>query len=518
LIFPALEQAYLALRSVKARAKHVVLLSDGRTYPDDYEGLVRKMVDAQITVSSVAVGASADQELLRNIANWGKGHEYLVADPKELPQIFVTEAKNAATAPFDEKAIRPIVKSPAFLNGVDLTRLPALKGFTATVMKDSALEMIATPDGDPLLAFWPVGLGRTAVFTSDVRIAGARTGSGGRATVHSSPRSSAYSSGSGTPALALDVAPGPFAVRPGPWHCRRGRDGRGATICCTRSSGSAPGPARRVSSGSSGCSGPLRSHGDRGRAPDAERTMVARTGLMLVTRAICRIRWRMRFQPPDEDLLKAIAAATAVPGGRRPQRSPTRPATAGRSAPDLAGAAGARTGALWFVDLLLRRIRVFENGISLRVPLHLCHFRFCSRLQKTKAQLVECHLPRAAPDQLSELCWLDSPTGRSAGRCDALFHNAGSALPDRRPGRGLQAPLVAGGAAALFRPVKHGTPARHPVSGEALLRILDPAVRNGCPVPGVRSRCGKRPRNGGAPPVRRARPHGGLPLRQRAGP
>ena len=38
LIFPALEQAYLALRNVKARAKHVVLLSDGRTYPDDYEG------------------------------------------------------------------------------------------------------------------------------------------------------------------------------------------------------------------------------------------------------------------------------------------------------------------------------------------------------------------------------------------------------------------------------------------------------------------------------------------------
>ncbi len=44
LIFPALEQAYLALRTAKARAKHVVLLSDGRSYPDDYEALVGKMV------------------------------------------------------------------------------------------------------------------------------------------------------------------------------------------------------------------------------------------------------------------------------------------------------------------------------------------------------------------------------------------------------------------------------------------------------------------------------------------
>ena len=42
LIFPALEQAYLALRTAKARVKHVVLLSDGRSYPDDYEALVRR--------------------------------------------------------------------------------------------------------------------------------------------------------------------------------------------------------------------------------------------------------------------------------------------------------------------------------------------------------------------------------------------------------------------------------------------------------------------------------------------
>src|SRR5262245_14462022 len=38
LIYPAVEQAYLVLNKVKATAKHVVLLSDGRSYPDDYEG------------------------------------------------------------------------------------------------------------------------------------------------------------------------------------------------------------------------------------------------------------------------------------------------------------------------------------------------------------------------------------------------------------------------------------------------------------------------------------------------
>ncbi len=98
LIFPAVEQAYLALKDARARAKHVVLLSDGRSYPDDYEGLVKKMVDAKMTVSAISVGPAADVELLTNIAKWGKGRSYVVEDAKEVPQIFVKEAKNAVNA------------------------------------------------------------------------------------------------------------------------------------------------------------------------------------------------------------------------------------------------------------------------------------------------------------------------------------------------------------------------------------------------------------------------------------
>ena len=45
----------------------------------------RKMREARITVSSIAVGPAADQELLKNIAGWGQGREYMVADAHELP-------------------------------------------------------------------------------------------------------------------------------------------------------------------------------------------------------------------------------------------------------------------------------------------------------------------------------------------------------------------------------------------------------------------------------------------------
>jgi uncharacterized membrane protein len=169
LIYPAVEQAYLALRNAKARAKHVILLSDGRSYPGEYEALVRKMTEARITVSTVAVGPSADPELLKNLATWGNGRAYAVADATQVPEIFVKEAKNAVTPGFDEKTITPVVKTPGFLASVDLARMPKLKGRTATVLKDGAMELVATDEEDPLLAFWPIGLGRTAVFASDVK-------------------------------------------------------------------------------------------------------------------------------------------------------------------------------------------------------------------------------------------------------------------------------------------------------------------------------------------------------------
>lgn len=169
LIFPALEQAYLELRKVRAGAKHVILLSDGRSYPDDYQGLVTKMVAAGMTVSSVAVGKEADAQLLGNIAKWGKGRAYVVLDAKEVAQVFVKEAKAAMPA-FEEGAqIQPLIKARSVLGHVDLSKMPDLRGRTAMVAKAGATVVLATKRDDPLLAWWPIGRGRTAAFASDVK-------------------------------------------------------------------------------------------------------------------------------------------------------------------------------------------------------------------------------------------------------------------------------------------------------------------------------------------------------------
>src|SRR4030095_5359136 len=63
----------------------------------------------------------------------------------------------------------PVVKARSVLAKVDLAAMPELRGRTAMVLKDTATEVLATKKDDPLLAFWPFGLGRTAVFASDVK-------------------------------------------------------------------------------------------------------------------------------------------------------------------------------------------------------------------------------------------------------------------------------------------------------------------------------------------------------------
>src|SRR5262249_17639452 len=92
-IYPALEAAYNELRQSPSEVKHVILLSDGRTVPGEYDSLVKSMTDANITVSTIAVGTGADQALLKDIADWGRGRTYYLEEPEHVPQIFVKETQ-----------------------------------------------------------------------------------------------------------------------------------------------------------------------------------------------------------------------------------------------------------------------------------------------------------------------------------------------------------------------------------------------------------------------------------------
>ncbi|MEO8483520.1 MAG: VWA domain-containing protein [Acidobacteriota bacterium] len=168
-IYPALEYAYDALAAVRARAKHVILLSDGQTAPRDFEGLVGKMKHARMTVSSVALGPEADVTLLRNLAVWGGGRSYVVENASQIPEIFVKEARNASNpSGEDDSSIRPVARQGAYFGSLGLN-VPTLSGRNVVTRKSQSIELLGTSRGDPLLSIWHAGLGRTAMFAADLQ-------------------------------------------------------------------------------------------------------------------------------------------------------------------------------------------------------------------------------------------------------------------------------------------------------------------------------------------------------------
>ena len=380
LIFPAVEQAYLALRNAKARAKHVILLSDGRSYPGEYEALVKKMTEVRITLSTVAVGPSADPELLKNLATWGNGRAYAVADAAQVPEIFVKEAKNASTPGFDEKAITPVVKTPGFLasrrSGAHAEAEGAhrhrAEGRRDGAGRDRRGRSAAGVLADRSRTHRRVRVGREgsvggrlgalARLRSVLRVGGAS------AAASACARRSRWKS-------RLDQC-APTAA-PSQSRSRRGTPTGSIATCSAPRCRSGPpmprtalGEQRHVARGDApGRTRPLRGDGDV-RRDATDHHQPRGTGRECVGRRRhqrhrpARRGRGVRFRAPDEALLRSIAAAT---GGTW---HPT-PATLANSAADSRTARRplwpwliALALVMWFVDLLLRRVRIFEPRLA----------------------------------------------------------------------------------------------------------------------------------------------------------
>jgi len=172
-IYPALREAHLELTGVQSEIKHVILLSDGRSLPDDFRTLVEEMVAAGETVSTVAVGNGADRELLADIAGWGRGRDYFIEDATRVPQVFTEETELATQGTLREESFRPVVlKDVEALEGIDFAGAPPLLGYVATLSKETSEVLLVsdgTEDAKPILARWQYGLGKTVAFTSDVK-------------------------------------------------------------------------------------------------------------------------------------------------------------------------------------------------------------------------------------------------------------------------------------------------------------------------------------------------------------
>ena len=163
-IYPALRLALDLLKSEKEeRVLHVILLSDGRQTIQDSTDLSR-FKEAGISVTTVATGNLPDRDRLKQIAETTNGRYYEVSKfDSTLRDIFPKELREIATLSRMGKIDTGIVGRAEFLAGLE--ELPVLGGIALTSLKEEAHAAVESTDGEPVLAWWQLGLGKVTAFT-----------------------------------------------------------------------------------------------------------------------------------------------------------------------------------------------------------------------------------------------------------------------------------------------------------------------------------------------------------------
>jgi Mg-chelatase subunit ChlD len=173
-IYAGLAAAEESLTAIPARLKHIILLTDGWSHSGAYDELTARLAGQGITLSVVAAGGGS-AEYLADLARKGGGQYYPAATMSDVPQIFLKETVRAVGSYIIEEPFTAVpltdtegqAASP-ILAGLDLANSPPLLGYNGTTPKAATRLAVLTPRGDPLLATWQYGLGRSAAWTTDL--------------------------------------------------------------------------------------------------------------------------------------------------------------------------------------------------------------------------------------------------------------------------------------------------------------------------------------------------------------
>ena len=174
---PTMKMGLTSLKNSDASVKHMIIISDGDPQSPGI-AMLREFKKSGITIATVAVfphGTST--QLMKDIARETDGQYYQPTDPKQLPGIFIKEARKMKRSMIQNRNFVPNVSESAVLTSVlkGIDSLRQLRGYVITTLKPQATAVLSVPPGeerqdegdDPLLAVWRHGLGQTAVFTSD---------------------------------------------------------------------------------------------------------------------------------------------------------------------------------------------------------------------------------------------------------------------------------------------------------------------------------------------------------------
>jgi hypothetical protein len=175
---PAITMAHKGLTDPEKAigTKHIILVSDGDHGLLGNQGLLNRLRNDRITMTTVGVTTHgpAAQQALAAISQPTGGRHYAVTDPSQLPAIYIKETRVINQSFVYERQFTPQFTAE---RGDPLREwsktFPSLHGYVRTQAKDSQLVQILLrspvpgDDLNPILAQWQYGLGRVVAFTSD---------------------------------------------------------------------------------------------------------------------------------------------------------------------------------------------------------------------------------------------------------------------------------------------------------------------------------------------------------------
>lgn len=169
-LFPGMNEARTQLQRVKAKIKHMIILSDGQTSGQGYEAMASQCRAEGMTISTVSIGDGAHVGLMQAIASLGGGQSYTTLDASNITRIFTQDTLIHTGRMIREDAFEPqLVERHPILAGWDKFDPPPLLGYVKTLRKSTAQVPLVTDSGEPLLAHWRYGLGKVTAFTSDAK-------------------------------------------------------------------------------------------------------------------------------------------------------------------------------------------------------------------------------------------------------------------------------------------------------------------------------------------------------------
>ncbi|MEP6775609.1 MAG: VWA domain-containing protein, partial [Chloroflexota bacterium] len=168
-LYGGLQAGIDQLQGSGAELKHLVMISDGWTQQADYSSLIAELNADKITLTTVGAG-DGPGEILQSLAELGGGKYYSATNIYDLPNVLLKDTVALGGLYYIEKPFRPAsTRANPITNGLDPGAFPDLLGYNATTLKPTADGILTAPNGDPILAVWQYGLGKSVAWTPDMK-------------------------------------------------------------------------------------------------------------------------------------------------------------------------------------------------------------------------------------------------------------------------------------------------------------------------------------------------------------